>query len=68
MNTAIKLLTTFALNTLLAAKYIVLMANKGKISKSYFRKNKNANFKYQDLTSLSDDIQKLNDIDNHSID
>jgi len=31
MNAAIKLLTTFALNTLLVAKYIVLMANKGKI-------------------------------------
>jgi len=31
MNAAIKLLTTLALNTLLAAKYIVLMANIGKI-------------------------------------
>jgi len=45
VNAAIKLLTTFALNTLLVAKYIVLMANTGKISKSFSVKIKTLTFK-----------------------
>jgi len=44
MNAAIKLLTTFALNTLLVAKYIVLMANTGNILKNLITNDSSVKF------------------------